>query len=519
MKRIVKLLCCLLCFAMLLSTFVACSEETEENSDPSNVKQSNEIAERDMRLAIWGNYTDYVGADAVPMQSYYNQQGGLVKEVLYDSTMLMPFAYVSHTYDESGRLSRSAFYEIKDEDDDMLEFRLLYEEEWYATYTYDKDGRAEKGAIYKDNKLTDQTIRLEYYDNGAVKKRSFYDDTYLISYQVYDEKGRCVTDCGAVYQSQIDISYRGDTREIATMSLAVDNHTGTAVWSYENGVAKSVKVDMGKSTDTMTFTLDGRGLPMSVEHCYEEIGQANRVLSYRYTYQGDLLSQIEGMSDGEKLTLILQYNAQKQLVYVESQEYDGALLACAEVYEYLYDAAGRLSQRTETEYILENGTKVIEDRWVDFYTYDAQGNLKTEIGDHYDSDGFVTYRTEEENTYDGEGRLIAYTGKNASGATYEGVLQYDGRGNCIRETETYYDKDGIMTEKDVTENQYDAANNLIRRYAIYYDTTGRREYIRIYDTKGTLQDYTSSAYDQNGKLLSSNTILYDQYGNQLEAPR
>ncbi|MCP4548086.1 MAG: RHS repeat-associated core domain-containing protein, partial [bacterium] len=200
-----------------------------------------------------------------------------------------------------------------------------------------------------------------------------------------------------------------------------------------------------------------------------------------------------------------------------------------------------------------------------FYTYDIAGDL-VQHSDRAGNHTQFTYRDHylEEihnalgvrpirNDYDEDGRLIRHT--DAFGKTidlshdlenrrevvtnrlgYSRVLEYDSRGNVVREiddvdavTERTFDgDDNLLTEKDplghTTTYTYNASNDLLTLTDALGQTTtytynDRGQILTVKNPKGHL---TTSIYDANGNLFSTTDALgqttsftYDAAGNLL----
>ncbi|MCP4548057.1 MAG: RHS repeat-associated core domain-containing protein, partial [bacterium] len=199
------------------------------------------------------------------------------------------------------------------------------------------------------------------------------------------------------------------------------------------------------------------------------------------------------------------------------------------------------------------------------YTYDTAGDL-IQHTNRAGTDTRFTYRDHylEEiynalgvrpirNDYDEDGRLIRHT--DAFGKTidlshdldnrrevvtnrlgYSRVLEYDSRGNVVRETDevdavterTFDGDDNLLTEKNpvgrTTTYTYDANNDLLTLtdalgQITTYTYNDRGQILTVTDPKGHL---TTSTYAANGSLLSTTDALgqttrfaYDTVGNRL----
>lgn len=530
-----KILSVLLCVLLLCACVVSCKDDNAENRNedvtppPQEVvliKHTNEVVDSDLRYAIMGSYTDYVYSSTGFLRSEYNSSGGLVKETFYDSDTYLPHKYFLHTYNAEGQLSRSVMYEmIGGEDDLSSKCQYRYDDIWYVTYLYDEHGRPEDGQVFEDGRKTDRTIRFEYHDNGMVKKRSFYDGEYLTIYQVYDEKGRCVGDYGHVFSNwSIEIDYRGDTREISQMQLKEDEFVYSPIWNYKNGVAESVKIDDGDWILTESLSVDAEGRTLSYSSRREWVGEKPILKNVRYTYNSDFnIVRLENDYSGDKVIVDVEYNDKKQIISAESFEYDGNDLAYVNTVSYQYDDFERITEYIEEEYYNDNGTRVLEDKWVETYTYNENGLLIRDDLDHYDSKGIITYYTHIEYTYsNGEDyteqvfrRMYTDDDHTTQYETEIANFIYDENKNLIKSSYVIYALDETVKSRTVVEYQYDRMDNLLLETYTCYDEEGKEVNISRYDTKGTLREYTYTYYNKEGTITHNFTNRYDEYGNTL----
>lgn len=545
MKTIKKTICVIFCFCMLITVLSSCTEKNSSN-DTSNSEQDknsviqnntnntnnnnntnfNAVAYSDMRVSLYDFYKESIGF----VKSEYNANGNLVRETFFNETWLyLPTLYIEYIYNSAGRLEKSVMYDAED-DYDIAAFNFDCKERSHIIYTYGIDGKLASGVLYENNKITDVNVKFEYHSNGTIKKRTFYEDNYLIFYNEYDEKGRCITESDLDDEdATLFMTYEGNSREVKTTFLKyTDNDSLYPInLTYTNGnISKSI-VDFGDMVVTMNTEYNAKYNPISIEQTIEKIGEAPTTIKYNYTYNSDsFVEKISGTYGNaqytEKYELTVKYNENKKICVYEESEYEDDKLIYVYSYEFEYDDFNNIIKDIETEYYIDNGTRIVEDQWVSTYTYDENSKVKTEITSHLDHEGKVTYSYERTYTYDTKGNEIEYIHKSYD---ENHVLQkkfvhsstYDSNENLIKETETVYNVDEIITNRYSYEYEYDDMNNCLRYKDTSYYTDGTKTVSdTIYDTRGNRKKRTVTEYDENGNIEYTHTYEYDSNENIIE---
>ncbi|MCD8361529.1 MAG: sigma-70 family RNA polymerase sigma factor [Lachnospiraceae bacterium] len=187
--------------------------------------------------------------------------------------------------------------------------------------------------------------------------------------------------------------------------------------------------------------------------------------------------------------------------------------------DYYYDENGWLIQKTTVGTEQDPYEEVAEVSNRTEYSYDANGNLLSEI--EYDSAGQTNYSYTWE--YDADGNQITevymmyYSGDFLLSDTAE--YSYDENGNRIAEYNTQKDSSYSETSSHCT-YEYDSYGNIIKQN--YYGETRSStvEYLYTYDENGNIlsketvdgeeTSTRSYTYDENGLLLSETEELYGE---------
>ena len=267
-------------------------------------------------------------------------------------------------------------------------------------------------------------------------------------------------------------------------------------------VANLLGVDVKWDGDTSTIYL-GEAKYFAQSQASSEYGDSTYVERYTYDEDGCELTYevLHTYDDGHesRSRTVNTYNSQHQLVK-SVDEYDGSVNSTT---TYTYDAKGQLVSEITNDSDSEYGVK---------YTYDSKGNMTKSVETDgegvvaltetyaYDSDGNLTKYTStdksatntETYTYDKNGYLIKnvleYGGNTGPREVHTTVYTNDADGNCIKEnySEKYADGSGYSVVYTYT---YDKGNKKLTETSNYYTTY-----------------YT---YDKYGNLISEKTVFTD----------
>jgi RHS repeat-associated protein len=232
-------------------------------------------------------------------------------------------------YDEMGRLTSTT---------DPLGKELTYE--------YDDRGRVSR------IDLPESDVDLTYDDAGNLMERSYSDGTDL-RYD-YDDVGRLTT-AGA-----LNIGYDENGR--------ITDSDGLGVTRDESGRIETITLAPGK---TVTYTYDGRGLPVRVEDWtggattlgYDEAGRLTTITrpnGVTTTYSYDDAGRVIGIEDGSIARTTLTRDLAGRVVTADRRAPTAPVLtdgvtsrtfdAACQVAEFTYDALGRVTDDTTRTY-------------------------------------------------------------------------------------------------------------------------------------------------------------------------
>ena len=366
------------------------------------------------------------------------------------------------------------------------------------------------------------TVAKEWDANGRLisysqKKEEDNDTDFNLEipteYNAYDDREYLVKNIGGKYftrksvkELQTEITYRGDTDEIATIRTVTDQ--GDVVASLERGEGDiilsetwegSYQASYGEAYDEATRT--GYGSEQNedgmicgyIEKTYDENGKLTRVLEYSCTDGWKTLeydTSIVYSEDGSSQVYRIQYYT--YLLRSDSEE-------LAKWYEthYSYDADQRLTEEIVFRYPIWEEENYTEKRFDSSktYTYYENGQLKKEEQYEFDeetSQVYPSYTVE----YDKEGNELSeeyYTpdGYYSSVSTYEYT---DDPAVCGKVLHTVTKRYGGQEEpKEVTE-LWKCSYSVVREYDSL--VTYRREYTG----EGVDDVSTTPVYDKDGYL-------------------
>ncbi len=288
------------------------------------------------------------------------------------------------------------------------------------SFGYDEANRKTSETWYTGPTIN-QVQSFGYDDVGNLTSTTDPDGNYTLT---YDAANRVVTESGP-YGITRTFSYD----EAGNRYLVTDNKGGTEVSTY----------DLANRLTSRTLSVGG---------------QSSEV-EFTYTKRGELETETRSVGTDLAGTTKYVYNDDGQLRFLTHRNAAGVVVAD---YSYLYDLAGRLTNKTEngvsTIYDYDAAGQLIQDGDATF-TYDPTGNRNmpgygtstgnriTTDGDWtfgYDNAGRVTSRTKTGEVwtyvYDHRGSLISATKRNGVGVVQGAVsYKYDAWGNLIRQTE------------------------------------------------------------------------------------
>ncbi|MBQ9113242.1 MAG: hypothetical protein IJY08_06645 [Clostridia bacterium] len=521
-------ICVILAVVMLICLLGACGRDAVDMSGESVIGEK--AYSETSALLLGDGYLDFVKSD-------YDKDGHLLKEHIFGANhnFLCHF-YIDHEYDRSGKLLRSVKY-CEDYSKPYARYTMEYEVDSYYVYTYDEDGRAVMGTKYTgEGRSTDHTVVLEYYDDGTIKSRGFYEDHYLTYLMEYDSLGRCV------YQKTVGISNEN------TATLEYDGVSGNVRvidrLVYDKHVVVSVEYD--ESGNIILLNEDHESLDKKVVRALEYYDGTDRIKSYQsttaseyyddkggnlvvsttssqtsyvYTDSGrvkEFYSSDDG--DGISYETLFEYNAEDRLCKVSSTNYYYDGKGDASVITYEYDEAGNRICVVTKNY-LADGTPLESSSVVVKSEFDQSGNETKKTVWH----GEVLY-SETNHRYDAAGNQIWTSYRYYDNATltppsalYERT--FDAWGNCIKEIRTnYHDSDLESIEGTETgEWRYDEKGNMLWSSYSYKNSKDKYVYYEsTYNVRGCQIAYTETITERNG-TRSVYEIKYDHKGERVDS--
>jgi len=384
-----------------------------------------------------------------------------------------------------------------------------------TTTAYDQDGNAIQ------TQAPNGTLTLTQYDlaGDAVEVDEQANGvTTLYVKTAYDAAGNAVQSTDADGRTTTT-TYDPDNRVVQTVST-VGGSTVTTAYAYDpDGNTLSTTTTDGTGTHTQTATFDAEDRQTSVTddgatttYGYDAAGQRRTetlpggatTLTYGVDPQGRMTAVTATTSGAGSATTSYGYTANDQLARValpggvaETAQYDanGRLTVWHDpgpgqnvTYAYGYDAAGRTTSAsavsgTDTlgydgqgRLAREAGPQVETPTKQAAWTYDAAGNLLTQVGDN---GGTVTY------SYAGAALANELRTLSASGLTT--TYGYDGAGN----TTSLVNNATLTRDKIDTHLSYDAQARPVTVTRV--DATGVRTTVTMaYNAGGERARYTAS---------------------------
>ena len=282
-----------------------------------------------------------------------------------------------------------------------------------------------------------------------------------------------------------------------------------------------------------------------------------------YDHLGEVTSITEayGRSDTRTTTYSYTHRTDDPFLLTQSVETKSSVAGSGSTtITTAYDNGGNVQTRTETGYVLINGSPVQQTSTTS-YQYNTNGQLTLIDGPRTDVNDTITYTYYPNTTDQGNNRGQLHTVTNALNqtTTYSG---YDANGNVGTITDpngvitqmTYDARNRLLTSTNLTtgalrQNVYDShgnlsysispegnridytynagdklteiKDNLNNKIEYYYDPEGNKNREEILDPQGTLKKYLDYTYDTDNRLKriinpdSTYTEFgYDQRGNR-----
>ena len=283
-----------------------------------------------------------------------------------------------------------------------------------------------------------------------------------------------------------------NTAVLGNYKLYVNNYTGSEAGNYCSAQLTNLNIRV--------YIYDSTGLIAEYSFPAGQIGVVWEVADLnggQVTPSQRVYVSLEGKSwwteNKEKMVLV------KENIY-------GSNGSISYWYEYNYDVAGNLVQKTE--YYSDGSIG----EWTE-YNYDIAGNIVQEtLYDGLDELSIgITYWYIY--SYDSVGNIVQATFYNSDGSVGSWTeYNYDVVGNLVQAT--LYNSDGSVGSW--TEYNYDAVGNLVREnsYKGNGSFSGEREY--SYDVTGNLMQetiYRKSIFDSDVIIASWHEYSYDAAGN------
>ena len=407
MKNIKKLLIILLVIAMSCTVLLtSCGKDDDDSKSGSKSYKY----EKPINL--------YVDGDSVLIESAYDNG-----KIVSNRVTVLSWGesdVITYAYDNAGKINK-----------------ITFQEGFYSPlYTYQLS-LADDGISYSTD------AKVEYYENGAVKKVELYDFATID----FDEKGRISS-----FEEEAVLNYEGDSK--TPSSYTVDDEQATLTYDSK-GYVTAIAFD----ETNVSYTYDSKGNVLSetivdsdectVTEC-EYDSKRNPTKITVTEYNDTAKSEIE-----EKSVMEFSYNSKNLVTSATSKAYENENEIDYEItMSFEYDAKGRISKVIQ-EYEYGNGVRE--------YQYDSNGRIVGGVATSYNKEGNVEYKNTVAMEYDSLGRLIKETDIDYEGDAMDSKqiteYEYDNKFRETKETRTYYDENGDLESKKVYDYTYNAEGN------------------------------------------------------------
>ncbi len=469
-----KLLCMTLCLIMLLSVCVACGKKNDDDGEPVVTTPPAETpgasTGENPHQVVKGTdaYFSIVEGSLCVTYLSYNSENNPVVERSFPLNEPEGYLLTAYEYNEAGLLVgvNAKFYSL----DNYSEFEPYYS----VKYTLDGKNYTSAAVYTGEDQEADEDLlsTVTYHDNGTIKQWTLAGksgDNNSMGFSM-DEKGRrtLIEEWG----EKLSLTYEGDSRNAASATYGDGDWSVALALTYTDGkLAKATleDADSGYFDIEITTTADGKYLAKS----------------------SWLQAESAEATESEKQVYEMTYTDKGMYASISYAYYENDVLEGKYVYALEYNAQGKMTKQTETEY---DGTGAVAGTAVSEYTYDAAGNRTKETSKSYDENGTLqNTRTEEK--------------------------EYNAAGKVTKRTEKRMLADGTVTDHEVYEFEYDAKGNRTKESSKSFDATGavmRHEETRYeYDDKGVCHKTERYTYDSEGNVLNcySNAWSAEYYAN------
>ena len=430
MKNIKKLLVLLLVIAMSCTVLLTSCGKDDDDDSKGGSKSYN--YEKPINL--------YFEGDSVLIESAYDNG-----KIVSNRVTVLSWGesdVITYAYDNAGKINK-----------------ITFQEGFYSpVYTYQLS-LADDGISYSTD------AKVEYYENGAVKKVELYDFATID----FDEKGRISS-----FDEEAVLNYEGDSK--TPSSYTVDDEQATLTYDSK-GYVTAIAFDEAN----VSYTYDSKGNVLSetivdndecvVNECeYDSKGNRTKITTTEYIDAAK--TEID-----EKSVMEFNYNSKNLVTSATSKTYEDEAEVEYEIkISFEYDSKGRITKMSQ-EY---ESQEYDGEKYVIEYQYDSDGRIVSGVSTSFDEEGNVEYKS-----------TVA--------------MEYDSLGRLTKETETDYEGDA-MDGKQVTEYEYDNKYRETKETRTYYDENGdlerKRVYVYTYDAEGN-KTSTTTEYDKDGNVTNT----------------
>ena len=550
MKKVMRILCLLVCVVMCMGAF-ACANNTsgEPEANPQGDTLANDVleqenvtvepeADKNSKEVAYSTYelTLADGTVGAILVNDFNAAGRLLKTSIkgdVDDFGGLVTMYMDHNYSEDGVLVSSTVY--CSELYDVFGPAWIYEKDTTINWTADESGRTVSGMVQSASYFWSE-FKITYHGDTRIP------DTVIMSelgdpkdfcMVKYDENGKKISD---QYGDDIVCTYTYESDTVTRFDMYSPrneiSYGGDYVIEYD-GQGRIIKTLVAEEEDdeyAFFFTYVGDGNTVAtcrLEH-QEDDGEAQE-LEFTFEYGEDTLldscvSTFKELLNGEVEELAqeihtIQRDDLGRVVQRTEQSIYDEIEQSKEIITVEYNDSLSLTSRG-IQYSLNRESNVLEEYGssVDYYKYDENGQRIEAVYERFDKNNDTSYRSEYRFEYDALGNCkrreeVNYQGdKKTSTSIFDYVFgdlplvlkvtycRYGAQDERTSKTSIEYEYNGDFSRTKETETNYDQTDAITSRH------------IYEYDEKGQKISYTNVIY-QGGEVSSSSVTLYEYYAD------
>ncbi len=561
MKKLIRILCVLLCAIMCVSMAACAATEIDEagveNTDPTKnpsadatdpVEPDGEDEPDEGASCSTYEVTLFLGGWGTIIINDFDSEGKLVKTSVRENgedEYSLTRTYMDHSYSDAGVLETTVIYNR--EHTDIYGFAHVYKKYTEIKWTSDESGRIVSGRAQNSVDLYGD-IRITYHGDTNVpstvemKELGELDVAFIVK---YDESGKKIYE---QYEDDVKATFTytdGVATKMRTQSL--HNEEDVADWTIEydgeGRIVNSTMVSVMEGEISYSYTY-AEGSDDVIGFLYEAKKDGDSVenkVTIEYDSNGLVSSftQLFWESDGEETDGPYKYfdrverDGEGRVIALTCSRIYGDVEVSREEIVHEYDEKGNVTAR-DTYYLANKETNELEvsGGCVNTYKYDENGNCIENIYESFDASGDIMAKTQYKYEYDARlnrtmKETVRYDSKDLIISKSKDEYVYNQDSMLAKWVAYHYNESGEESDKTVfeyeyydslvekkrIETQYNSSNAVSRQILYDYNEKGER----ILNTDILYQNGVKSAsyvyrytYNDNGDKIRVEEIFYDK---------